>query len=410
MKLLSNLLALPSILTITMLCISCSTNDENNLEPFNSITKSKEVVSSNNAFAFSLFKEVLQDEEKANVMISPVSASLALGMVYNGANGDTKQAFSNIFNYGNTTLEETNVVNQNIINYITETTSSSTFNIANSLWVNNTFPVHASFIDVNKTFYYAEVQNKDFNNPKTLEAISDWCSNKTNGKIPNALDVISPQAAMYAINALYFKSTWKHEFKKENTKPEAFYLNDNTETLVDMMTTQHDLKYLTNDLFSAVQLPYKNDKYIMTLILPNTDKQINDVIIEMNSQNWETWQNNYQPQEIKLSIPKFKFSYGKKLNNSLTNLGLGIAFSDYADFSGISDIPTKISSVLQKTFIEVNEEGTEAAAVTVIEIETTSVGNQPKQLVLNKTFLFTITEKETGSICFMGKVGNPAIN
>tara|TARA_R110001583_G_scaffold153027_5_gene304812 strand:+ start:351 stop:1577 length:1227 start_codon:yes stop_codon:yes gene_type:complete len=395
---------------IIFICVitfqSCSTEEDTSLKAFDTIAKGQEIVTSNNDFAFSLFKEIALNETENNFMISPVSASLALGMVYNGAAGATQQAFANVFNYGDTTLEETNTVNQNIINNLTHTSSGTIFEIANSLWVKNTFPVKETFLEANKTYYSAEVQNKDFSDPKTLETINNWVSNKTNGKIPKILNEISSNAVLYAINALYFKSDWKYRFKPEDTKKLPFQLDNGTVKQVDMMTMEQDLKYFSNTVFSSVALPYKNDKYTMTIMLPNTDKQVNDIVAIMNIENWTNWQNNYFDKNIKITLPKFTFSYEKTFNTALTNLGLGIAFTENADFSGLSDIPTQISFVLQKTFIDVNEKGTEAAAVTVVGIETTSI-DVPKQFLLDRPFLFAITEKETGSICFIGKVGMP---
>ncbi|MFD1615714.1 serpin family protein [Gelatiniphilus marinus] len=385
---------------------SCSTTDEISIEPFDSVAKGREIVSANNDFAFSLFKEINKTETEDNFLISPVSASLALGMVYNGANGETQEAFSNVFNYGNTTLEETNLVNQNIIDNLSYTSTGAVFEIANSIWVNNSFPVNNSFLQANKTYYYAEVQNKDFSDPKTLETINHWVSNKTHEKIPEILKEISPNAVLYAINAIYFKSDWKYRFKPEDTKLLPFKLDNGSIKQVEMMTMEQDLKYFSNDMFSSVELPYNNDKYMMTLLLPHADKVANDIVAILNNKNWMAWQNNYTEQAVKITMPKFTFSYKKQFNDALTNLGLGIAFSDNADFSGISDVATKISFVLQKTFIDVNEKGTEAAAVTAVEIINTSMGG-PIQFLLDRPFVFTITEKETGSLCFMGKVGAP---
>lgn len=397
-------------LLAVLICVtafqSCSTNDDTPLEPFESLAKGQQIVSANNDFAFSLFKEITQTETKENFMISPVSASLALGMVYNGASGETQQAFSNMFNYDNATVEETNLVNQNIIDNLTYTSSGTNFEIANSIWVNNTFPVKKSFLEANKTYYSAEVQNKNFSDPKTLEAINQWVSNKTYEKIPKILNEISPTAVLYAINAVYFKSDWKFRFKPEDTKIRPFQLNDGSVNQVKMMSMEQGLKYFSNEVFSSVQLPYKNDKYMMTLLLPHIDKTTENVVAIMNNENWNKWHNNYNIQDLRITMPKFTFSYNKSFNEALINLGLDIAYSDNANFSGISDIPTKISFVLQKTFIDVSEKGTEAAAVTVVGLETTSVGG-PKQFLLDRPFIFAITEEETGSICFMGKVGMP---
>jgi len=384
----------------------CDKETQQPLPSFESVAKSKQIIRANNEFAFSLFKEIAASEDKANFMISPVSASLVLGMVYNGAEGDTQKAFANTLNYGDATLEETNVVNKNIIDNLTYTGSGSTFKIANSIWIRNTFPVKDSFISLNEEFYNAKAANMDFGDPQTLNTINNWVSDNTNNKIPAILDNIDPSMVLYAINALYFKSDWKYRFDPDKTKNLPFHGDGGQTKSVAMMAMEQNLPYYANDMFASVLLPYKNDKYTMSLLLPNEDKSVSDIIDMMDSKRWDQWHDAYTQAEVTVTMPKYTFSYKKKFNDALINLGLGIAFTDGADFKGISDLSTKISFVLQKTFIEVNEKGTEAAAVTAIGIELTSAVPS-NNLVFDRPFLFVITEKETGSICFIGKVGMP---
>lgn len=386
-------------------CEKGSIEKENKPESFTTIAKGAQVVKANNNFAFNLFKEIAMVEEDENFMISPVSASLALNMVYNGAENQTKEAFATMFDYGNATIEETNAVNKNMIEHLTYSGYGSTFNIANSLWIRNSFPVKKGFINVNKEFYDAEVFNMDFSDSKTKDIINNWASDKTNGKIPEVIKSVSSDIVMYAINALYFKANWKYEFKLEDTKDLPFYDESGTTKNVAMMSMEQTLNTYSNETFTSVVLPYKDDAYNMTLLLPNQDKKVSDIIAILNQENWNAWQAKYYQRNIQLTMPKFKASYKKMFNQPLMNLGLGIAFSGGADFSSLSDVPVQISFVLQKTFIDVNEVGTEAAAVTVVGIETTSAGGN--SVVFNKPFLYVITNKETGTICFMGKVGMP---
>lgn len=386
-------------------CESGSIEKEKKPESFTTVAKGAQVVKANNNFAFNLFKEIVMIEEKDNFMISPVSASLALNMVYNGAENQTKEAFANMFDYGNATIEETNAVNKNMIAHLTYSGYGSTFNIANSLWIRNSFPVKEGFINVNKEFYDAEVYNMDFSDPKAKDIINNWCSDKTNGKIPEVIKSISDDMVMYAINALYFNANWKYEFKKEDTKELPFYDESGTAKNVAMMSMEQTLNTYSNETFTSVVLPYKDDAYNMTLLLPNQDKKVSDVVAILNQENWNDWQTKYYQKNIQLTMPKFKASYEKLFNKPLMNLGLDIAFSGGADFSNLTEVPVQISFVLQKTFIDVNEVGTEAAAVTVVGIETTSAGGN--SIVFNKPFLYVITNKETGAICFMGKVGMP---
>lgn len=404
MKYLLSLLIISSF--IFQSCNSDSIEEDKKPEPFNTVAKGAQVVKANNKFAFSLFKEVALNEVEANFMISPVSASLALGMVYNGAEGETKQAFATIFNYGDVTLKETNEVNKSIIEHLSYSGNGSTFNVANSLWIRNTFPVKDNFVNANKDYYDAEVRNVDFNDPTTLDLINNWVANKTDNKIPKVLNEISPRDVLYAVNALYFKSNWKYQFKTENTQELPFYDENGTSNNVAMMNMEQNLAFYGNETFTSVILPYQNDAYQMTLLLPNENKKVSDVVSILNQENWNNWQPQYHETKIQLTMPKFKSSYRKKLNEPLINLGLGVAFSNYANFSNLSNQPTKISFVLQKTFIDVNEVGTEAAAVTIVGIVYTSAPELTK-FTLNKPFLYVITNKETGAICFMGKVGMP---
>jgi len=386
--------------------MSCNTDSDETEQSFKSIPKSEKIIKANNKFAFSIFKEIVKEETKENYMISPVSASLALGMVQNGAKNETLNAFNQVFNYGDASLNEINTVNQSIINHLTENTLGSTFSVANSLWVDNKFKVKEDFIKRNKLFYNAEVQNIDFKNPNSVNIINNWVSDKTQEKIPTIIEEIPSNMVMYAINALYFKSDWKYTFDPEDTTLKPFYISSGRTKEVEMMNMTQDLLYLKNDTFSSILLPYKNDKYNMVILLPNVDKSIKEIVSIMDEKHWSEWLNQYTKERVSLSLPKFSFSYKKMFNKALQNLGLRIAFTDQADFSDISNTATQISFVLQKTYIEVNEQGTEAAAVTAVGVRTTSIGLDYK-LVMNRPFLFLITEKTTQAISFIGKVGSP---
>ncbi|MEO9570966.1 MAG: serpin family protein [Polaribacter sp.] len=383
---------------------SCTSNTEE-ITPFNTIPKSEIFIEANNKFAFDIFKNIATTEANENFMISPVSLSLALGMVYNGSESETKTAFENTLNYTDFLPNEINEINREISVNLSDNSVGSIFEIANSIWIEKTFSVKEDFINTNKNYYNADVKNLDFSDVNSVNTINNWVSDKTHQKIPTIIETISPTDAMFLINALYFKSDWKYKFEEENTKELPFYGENSTEN-VEMMNLTNDLSFYENTSFSAVKLPYKNDKYTMTVILPKENKTTTDIINLLNTDNWKSWTENFKNQAINLTIPKFKSSYQKKLNEGLVDLGLENAFSANANFNGISDVFLKISYVLQKTFIEVNEKGTEAAAVTIVAIETTST--QPnKEIIINKPFLYTITEKETGSICFIGKIGMP---
>lgn len=389
---------------ILLTFISCSTESPQ-IDEFDTIPKSAEVVAQNNQFAFDLFREVAKNPEADNFMISPVSASLALSMVYNGAAGETATAFNEVLKYENATVDEVNLVNRSLIDHLTDTPKGSTFEIANSLWFEKTFPVNDNFLSVNKEYYKAQVENLDFSEPATVDIINDWVKDKTHNKIPTIIESIDRNTVLFAINALYFNSQWKHKFNKEDNRQMPFYLEDGTIEQVETMNMTENFAYFGNEIFSSVVLPYKNDKFNMVLLLPNEDISADDLIEGMDMKDFKTILDNNTVKNIQISIPKFKFPYKKLFNEPLINMGLAVAFSENANFSNLSDVATHISFVLQKTYIDVNEKGTEAAAVTVVRIETTSAG--PPRFVLNRPFLFLITEKHTNAIAFMGKVGAP---
>jgi serpin B len=399
-----NLTVLKIICAVVILQ-SCSSNVEEE-KKFNTITNGEAFIKANNKFAFDVFKEVSKLEAEENSIISPVSLSLALGMTYNGADGETKTSFENTLNYSNFYPTEINTINKEIVYHLSNVSSGTVFEIANSIWVKKDFLVKEEFLAVNKNFYDAEVRNLDFSDGNSLNIMNDWVSDKTYQKIPKIIEKIDSLDVMFLINALYFKSDWKYSFDVEDTESLPFYGENSTQS-VKMMNLTNDLSYYENEYFSSVKLPYKNSKYTMTLFLPNETKTTSDILQVLDTENWGKWNALFLTKEVALKMPRFKFSYEKLLNKALTDMGLGKAFSADANFNGISNENLSISFVIQKTFIEVNEKGTEAAAVTATGISTTSIDPSKKIVILNKPFLFSITENETGSICFIGKIGMP---
>jgi len=370
-------------------------------ETFNKTAKKTKLINANNKFAFDFFKEISINEEE-NFMVSPVSLSLALGMLYNGAEGTTKEVMGTTLGFSNFTSEELSKVNYEISNAL----EGGDLQIANSNWIDKNFIVKQKFIDLNQTYYNAEIKTLDFQDTKSTDIINKWVSDKTHQKITKIIDRIPESAVMYLINAIYFNANWKYEFDPKNTSEQSFYPKSENSKMVKMMSLQsNNLKYLKNELFQSVILPYKGNKYSMTLLLPNPENELSTTIESLNAAQWKQWQNNYSTKKLGITLPKFKFEYENVLNNELTNLGLGTIFEN-PNLNGISNSSLAVSKVLQKTYIDVNEEGTEAAAVTSIEIETTSAPSIPF-VIFNRPFLFVITEKETGSICFIGKVGSP---
>ena len=397
----------------SMILVSCDLFDSDEKKtaptpfPENMELEAKSVIASNNEFGFDLFKKIYQDDSAENMMISPISISLALAMTYNGAEGETQTAFENTLHLTDFSRDQINAIYQNLQNYLEKTDPKVRINIANSVWSKLGTNVEEEFKKNIQEFYNAEFRVEDFSNPATLHAVNNWVEDNTEGKIQNILDRIDCDAFMYLINAIYFKGKWANSFDIKNTYSGIFTDEDAVNSTAKYMTTNMHVGYLNNDVFTALELPYGNKDYSMVILLPNENKKIADVVDQLNDSNWNQWMNSFSRLELNVHLPKFKFEYKQELSNILIQLGMENPFSNTADFSGISrDLPLKISRVIHQSFIEVNEEGAEAAAATVVEVSVNSVG--PSNFIkLNKPFFFAIKEKQTNSIVFMGTLKKP---
>ncbi len=250
----------------------------------------------------------------------------------------------------------------------------------------------------------------DFANPASKDIINNWVDEKTNQKIDKIVDNISSDDRMFLINAIYFKGAWKAEFDKNDTEDKTFYLSDGSTKSVATMKIENDFAVYFEQNYSAIELPYGQGNYSMVVLLPNDDSSLPELINQLNSAEWNNLMLSIgEPSGWNLELPKFKFEYENELNNELADLGLGIAFSDLADFTGINkDGNLAISRVKHKTFIEVNEEGTEAAAVTSVTMGVTSAGPGMNDFAIDHPFLFAIKEKYTNAILFLGTVSDPS--
>jgi len=397
----------------SMILVSCDLFDSDEKKtaptpfPENMELEAKSVIASNNEFGFDLFKKIYQDDSAENMMISPISISLALAMTYNGAERETQTAFENTLHLTDFSRDQINAIYQNLQNYLKKTDPKVRMDIANSVWSKQGTNVEEEFKKNIQEFYNAEFRVEDFSNPETLHAINNWVEDNTEGKIQNILDEIDSDAFMYLINAIYFKGKWANPFDIKNTYSGIFTDEDAVNSTAKYMTTNMHIGYLNNDVFTALELPYGNKDYSMVILLPNEVKKIADVVDQLNDSNWNQWINSFSKLELNVHLPKFKFEYKHELSNILIQLGMENPFSDAANFSGISqEHGLKISRVIHQSFIEVNEEGTEAAAATVVEVGVTSAG-PPSVIKLNKPFFFAIKEKQTNSIVFMGTLKKP---
>jgi serine protease inhibitor len=369
----------------------------------------KEMIGSDQAFAFEFFENVYRGEaldEDANFMVSPLSLSMALMMTSNGAAGDTKSAMRATLHLNGYGDEEVNAYYKKLKEALLKTDPSTQLSIANAIFTNQLVDIRKAFLNTNQSYFDATIRKVNFADPATVGIINGWASEHTNGLIKKVIDKTDPLDLMYLLNAIYFKGIWTTQFDKKNTSRKPFTHEDGGSANVDMMHQTATFNYTADKSFQLVQLPYGNQAFSMMVLLPKEGISLGDAVTVLNGDGyWEGLRSGLSDAEVVLSLPKFKTEYSKKLNDVLTKMGMGIAFSDQADFSGMSDYSAKISFVKQDTYISTDEEGTEAAAVTTVGVVITSFP-QPRQVVFNanRPFLYLIQENSTGAILFMGAV------
>ena len=375
------------------------------------LTKTEQALSAEaNRFAFDLFKQV--NSEDKNYFISPLSASLALSMTANGTAGETAAQMKDVLGFQEFSYEQMNGFFKKMSRELKEADQLTELGIANSVWIREGFPVYEKFKDIVRTWYLAEIEELDFFSPTAVQTINNWCASKTNGKIEEIIKEIPPSMVMYLINALYFKGTWTYSFDKSATYSDRFYGDDGSSPLTDYMLQTETFPYLEHDLCQIAELPYGNEAFSMVLMLPKPGVHVDRMIKEfLNTTQWNILVSGLERFERKLtvSMPKFRFEYEKDLIPTLQATGMTIPFMEgMADFSNMSPSGgLYIGLVKQKTYIEVNEEGTEAAAVTVVGVEKSSIEpDDPLLFYVNRSFVYIIKEKSTGIILFMGKMSS----
>lgn len=370
------------------------------------ILKKAEKVEKDNAFAFDLLRTTRKHATEGNVFISPLSVSMALNMTLNGAAGTTADEMKAALRETGYAMEDINEYSRSLREALLRVDPSTTIGIANSIWYRQEESVKEPFILANRTHYDAEVRAVDFSSPATLPAINGWCAKKTNNKITEVLDNIPENAFMYLINAVYFKGIWVTQFKKSDTKRASFRKADGTTQDVNMMAQKSTFGYTTDERCQYLEMDYGNKAFSMIVMLPNEGRTTRDVIEQLDNKHWSMIIKGICPTQVSLRMPRFKTEckYGleKKI---LPEMGMHIPFTEAADFSGITDVSIFISRVIHKTFVQVDEEGTEAAAVTVVETEYTSAGPSPIHFHIDRPFIFAIREKSTGVILFIGEIG-----
>ncbi|MBF2065791.1 MAG: serpin family protein [Calothrix sp. C42_A2020_038] len=366
------------------------------------------LVAGNTKFGFKLFSEVLKKNQGANVFVSPSSIAMALAMTYNGASGSTQQAMAKALEYSGLSLQQINSSYAALKEILENPDPKVQLTIANSLWANSSASLNPDFLQRNREYYKARVTNLNFNESGAADQINNWVKDSTRGKINKIVEQISPDQVMFLINAIYFKGAWTEPFDKSQTKNYPFYLASGQQKQLPMMSQRGDYRYLENENFQAVSLPYgKDGKISFYVFLPKKNSSLQQFYQSLNTDNWEKWMSQFSKRDGEIRIPRFKIDYDVTLNDALTALGMGEAFSDKADFSGIGE-NLAISTVKHKTFVEVSEEGTEAAAATSVGIVALSAPVKPPfSMIVDRPFFTCIRDNQTGSILFMGSIAAP---
>jgi len=364
-------------------------------------------------FAFKLYGQVVKERGDKNVFVSPSSVALALAMTYNGAEGETRQAMAQTMEIQGMSVEDLNRGFGELKSVLANVDPQVQLRIANSLWADKKFSLNPAFIQRTKEYYGAEVATLDFADPAAPDTINSWVAKNTENKIPTIVDRISPEKILYLINAIYFKGQWQFEFEKAKTKDDVFRLAAGRQKQLPMMFQTREYQYYEEKDFQAVALPYGKGRVSMYVFLPGEHTTLEQFEQSLTAEKWTTWMQGFRRTPGDLKFPRFKVQYEANLNEVLISLGMAEAFDPKrANFSALGELKGErayISEVRHKAYAEVNEEGTEAAAVTSVGIGVTSV-QQPREkftMKVDRPFFFAIRDNLTGVVLFMGSVADP---
>ena len=381
------------------------------MQPIELNATEKEMAAQQGDFASTLSLELcrqLGGEKTDNWLVSPFSLQCALGMLSNGANGETHDEILYALGLSQYSQEEVNAYFKKLIEGLHTVNSAITVKTANSVWGNAGVPLKEDFQKMNIENYSAMVSQLDFSDPSTVDQINAWCNQTTEGLIPSILDEVNPTATVYLLNSLYFKARWESEFAPEKTQEGDFNTSSGKVVKADFMQTQRMAAYVENEWFTSTSLSYQNDSYVMRLILPQPEIGIDQVLQALSESDENLWKNTILA-DINLKMPRFTLENKMDLTPALQALGMKKAFSGGADFSSMSDVATYISLVQQATRLKVDEEGSEGAAVTVIVSDLMRpLPEEEVDFFLDRPFLFQIIESSTGTVLFMGQVSLPA--
>ncbi|MBD1923280.1 serpin family protein [Microcoleus sp. FACHB-831] len=365
-------------------------------------------IRANTRFAFKLFRELRKEETSKNVFISPASVAIALAMTYNGSVGQTQAEMAIALELQELSLEQINNGNAEVRKALGNLDEGIELAIANSLWAEQDVTFKPDFLQRINDFYKAKVANLNFSAPTSLATINNWVRENTKGKIKTILNQLSPDVALILINAIYFKGIWANPFDKKNTRGRVFTLFDGTQKQHPMMFQSSTYSYYQNESFQAVSLPYGKNRVSMYIFLPNPESNIEEFHKNLNAENWYEWMSQFQNMKGTIVLPRFQLEHEVQLKNALIALGMGMAFE--GGFPQMcNDENLAISRVIHKTFLEVNEEGTEAAAATAVMMARSMSLKPTFTMMVDRPFFCAIRDNETGTLLFMGSIMEPKI-
>ncbi|MDD2594947.1 MAG: serpin family protein [Bacteroidales bacterium] len=365
----------------------------------------QELLNGGNAFAFELFKNITQADPGANVFISPLSVASSWSMLANGASGETYNQIVTALGHKDYNMDEINNYYKYLFNSLYQVDPSVTMSMANSLWIQDGFPVYGTYKQNLSEYYDSESNIVDFSKTSTIKKINKWASNKTNGLIPQVVTSADSKIKMMLANALYFEGQWKFPFTKEANKKDVFTCCNGVKKQIDYMIADIKFSYYDNDVTISA-LSYGNGTYQMVLLLPDENTDIQTFINNLTWKKWDNWMTsaNYD-YEVKLKIPKFSDTYDAKglMIPALQKMNVELPFETNADFSKMSSSPLYINRIISKSTIDVNEYGTVASTVFVVPLYRTHTPSKGTiDMNLNRPFVYIIKEQSTNAILFMG--------
>ncbi|HVT40565.1 MAG TPA: serpin family protein [Gemmatimonadaceae bacterium] len=362
-----------------------------------------------NAFSFALWGRLNAAQADTNVFVSPLSVSSALGMTMNGAANQTWNEMRAALQFGGASAAEINAGYKSLVALLTSLDPGVQMQIANSVWYRQGFPFLQTFLDTTRTYFDATVRGLNFGDgPGSLAIINGWVNGATKGKITKVLDEIRPDQEMFLINAMYFKGSWRTKFDPAQTRGSIFLASGGRRQPVQLMHRADTLSYAETPNYQAADLPYGNSAFTMTVLLPRAGTDLEAVAASLTPAAWQGLTSSLSTTHVDLSLPKLKLSYERKLNDDLKALGMVAPFSpNGADFTQMAAAPLGnqlfIEFVKQNSFVDVNEEGTEAAAVTTVGISLTSAPVY-KVMRVDRPYIFVLRERLSGTVLFMGKI------